>query len=54
MSEPLKGSVLLVDDDPAVGMVLGALLGQAGHDRAHGARGEEALAAAAARKPSTW
>ena len=30
MAEPLKGSVLLVDDDPAVAKVLGALLAQAG------------------------
>ncbi|MCP3144274.1 sigma-54-dependent transcriptional regulator [Pyxidicoccus xibeiensis] len=43
MSEPLKGNVLLVDDDPAVAKVLGALLTQAGLT-AHVARdGQEAL-----------
>ncbi|HZI10760.1 MAG TPA: sigma-54 dependent transcriptional regulator [Myxococcus sp.] len=44
MSETLKGNVLLVDDDPAVAKVLGALLGQAGLT-VHTARdGQEALA----------
>ena len=44
MAEPLKGSVLLVDDDPAVAKVLGALLTQAGLT-VHTARsGTEALA----------
>ncbi len=43
MAEPLKGSVLLVDDDPAVAKVLGALLVQAGLT-VHTARsGAEAL-----------
>ncbi|MCP3162777.1 sigma-54-dependent transcriptional regulator [Myxococcus qinghaiensis] len=44
MSESLKGTVLLVDDDPAVAKVLGALLSQAGLTT-HAARdGKEALA----------
>jgi two-component system response regulator AtoC len=44
VSETLKGNVLLVDDDPAVAKVLGALLGQAGLT-VHTARdGQEALA----------
>ena len=43
MAEPLKGSVLLVDDDPAVAKVLGALLAQAGLTRAHATNGAEAL-----------
>ncbi|NTX37622.1 sigma-54 dependent transcriptional regulator [Myxococcus sp. CA033] len=44
MSEALKGTVLLVDDDPAVAKVLGALLSQAGLTT-HAARdGKEALA----------
>ena len=38
MAEPLKGSVLLVDDDPAVAKVLGALLAQAGLTVAHAPR----------------
>ncbi|NTX05217.1 sigma-54 dependent transcriptional regulator [Myxococcus sp. CA040A] len=43
MSEALKGTVLLVDDDPAVAKVLGALLSQAGLTT-HAARdGKEAL-----------
>ncbi|MCP3105134.1 sigma-54 dependent transcriptional regulator [Myxococcus sp. K15C18031901] len=43
MSESLRGSVLLVDDDPAVAKVLGALLTQAGLTT-HAARdGREAL-----------
>jgi two-component system response regulator AtoC len=43
MSEPLKGNVLLVDHDPAVAKVLGALLAQAGLTT-HSARdGREAL-----------
>ncbi len=44
MAEPLKGSVLLVDDDPAVAKVLGALLGQAGLSVHTASRGDEALA----------
>ncbi|MCE9669235.1 sigma-54 dependent transcriptional regulator [Myxococcus stipitatus] len=44
MSESLRGSVLLVDDDPAVAKVLGALLAQVGLTT-HSARdGREALA----------
>ncbi|AEI62520.1 sigma-54-dependent transcriptional regulator [Corallococcus macrosporus] len=44
MNESLKGTVLLVDDDPAVAKVLGALLTQAGLTT-HAARdGQEALA----------
>jgi len=44
VSESLKGTVLLVDDDPAVAKVLGALLSQAGLTT-HAARdGKEALA----------
>ncbi|ATB31126.1 sigma-54-dependent transcriptional regulator [Melittangium boletus] len=44
MAESLKGNVLLVDDDPAVAKVLGALLGQAGLSVHTATRGEEALA----------
>ncbi len=39
----LSGSVLLVDDDPAVAKVLGALLHQAGMQTAHVTSGEAAL-----------
>ncbi|WP_224361213.1 sigma-54-dependent transcriptional regulator [Hyalangium versicolor] len=44
MAEPLKGSVLLVDDDPAVAKVLGALLAQAGLTVHTTKNGAEALA----------
>ncbi|QSQ10848.1 sigma-54-dependent transcriptional regulator [Myxococcus landrumensis] len=44
MSEALKGTVLLVDDDPAVAKVLGALLAQAGLTTYAAKDGEEALA----------
>ncbi len=44
MAEPLKGSVLLVDDDPAVAKVLGALLAQAGLSVHVAHSGAEALA----------
>ena len=44
MAEPLKGNVLLVDDDPAVAKVLGALLGQAGLTVHTASNGQEALA----------
>ncbi|WP_342378953.1 sigma-54 dependent transcriptional regulator [Myxococcus stipitatus] len=44
MSEALKGTVLLVDDDPAVSKVLGALLAQAGLTTYAAKDGEEALA----------
>lgn len=44
MAEPLKGSVLLVDDDPAVAKVLGALLAQAGLTVHTTKNGSEALA----------
>jgi len=44
VAESLKGNVLLVDDDPAVAKVLGALLGQAGLSVHTATRGEEALA----------
>ncbi|MCK8497702.1 sigma-54-dependent transcriptional regulator [Myxococcus fulvus] len=43
MSESLKGTVLLVDDDPAVAKVLGALLGQAGLATHTARNGTEAL-----------
>src|SRR5262249_52347902 len=43
------GSVLVVDDDPAVGKVLGALLAQAGLESQHVADGQQALAALAVR-----
>ncbi|XXF79205.1 sigma-54 dependent transcriptional regulator [Myxococcaceae bacterium GXIMD 01537] len=43
MAEPLKGSVLLVDDDPAVAKVLGALLAQAGLGVTAARDGREAL-----------
>src|SRR5687768_12792541 len=43
------GSVLIVDDDPAVAKVLGALLGQAGIDAHHAKSGEDALALLKAR-----
>ncbi|QSQ20115.1 sigma-54-dependent Fis family transcriptional regulator [Pyxidicoccus parkwayensis] len=43
MSEPLKGNVLLVDDDPAVAKVLGALLTQAGLTTHTARDGQEAL-----------
>ncbi|HME91070.1 MAG TPA: response regulator, partial [Myxococcaceae bacterium] len=50
-SDPSKhpGSVLVVDDDPAVGKVLGALLAQAGLESQHVADGQQALAALAVR-----
>ncbi|AKF79830.1 Fis family transcriptional regulator [Myxococcus fulvus 124B02] len=44
MSESLKGTVLLVDDDPAVAKVLGALLNQAGLATHTARNGTEALA----------
>jgi two-component system response regulator AtoC len=44
VAEPLKGNVLLVDDDPAVAKVLGALLGQAGLTVHTASNGQEALA----------
>ncbi len=44
MAELLKGNVLLVDDDPAVAKVLGALLGQAGLTVHTASNGQEALA----------
>jgi two-component system response regulator AtoC len=44
VAEPLKGSVLLVDDDPAVAKVLGALLAQAGLTVHTAKSGAEALA----------
>ncbi|MFY1826657.1 sigma-54-dependent transcriptional regulator [Myxococcus fulvus] len=44
MSESLRGTVLLVDDDPAVAKVLGALLGQAGLATHTARNGTEALA----------
>jgi two-component system, NtrC family, response regulator AtoC len=44
VAEPLKGSVLLVDDDPAVAKVLGALLVQAGLTVHTAKSGAEALA----------
>ena len=44
MAESLKGSVLLVDDDPAVAKVLGALLAQAGLTVHTASTGQEALA----------
>ncbi len=44
MAELLKGNVLLVDDDPAVAKVLGALLGQAGLTVHTATQGQEALA----------
>ncbi len=40
----MRGSVLVVDDDRAVGMVLAGLLRQAGHEAAHVDSAEEALA----------
>ncbi|WPB75473.1 sigma-54 dependent transcriptional regulator [Archangium violaceum] len=43
MAELLKGNVLLVDDDPAVAKVLGALLGQAGLTVHTASNGQEAL-----------
>jgi two-component system response regulator AtoC len=43
VAEPLKGSVLLVDDDPAVAKVLGALLVQAGLTVHTAKNGAEAL-----------
>jgi two-component system response regulator AtoC len=43
VAEPLKGSVLLVDDDPAVAKVLGALLAQAGLTVHTAKSGAEAL-----------
>ncbi|MCY1074701.1 sigma-54-dependent transcriptional regulator [Archangium lansingense] len=43
MAELLKGSVLLVDDDPAVAKVLGALLGQVGLTVHTASNGQEAL-----------
>ncbi len=49
MAEPLKGSVLLVDDDPAVAKVLGALLAQAGLHVTAAKSGQEALAVLARR-----
>jgi two-component system response regulator AtoC len=50
VAELLKGNVLLVDDDPAVAKVLGALLGQAGLTVHTATQGQEALALLA-RKP---
>ena len=44
MNESLKGTVLLVDDDPAVAKVLGALLTQAGLTTYPARDGQEALA----------
>jgi two-component system response regulator AtoC len=44
VAEPLKGNVLLVDDDVAVAKVLGALLAQAGLTVHTAANGQEALA----------
>lgn len=44
MSLDVAGSVLVVDDDRAVGMVLAGLLRQAGHEAAYVGSGEEALA----------
>jgi two-component system, NtrC family, response regulator AtoC len=43
VAELLKGNVLLVDDDPAVAKVLGALLGQAGLTVHTATQGQEAL-----------
>jgi two-component system response regulator AtoC len=43
VAELLKGSVLLVDDDPAVAKVLGALLGQAGLTVHTAPNGQDAL-----------
>ena len=45
-----SGRVLVVDDDRAVGMVLAALLTQAGYDAQHVSSGAEALAALSARR----
>jgi two-component system response regulator AtoC len=45
-----KAKILVVDDDRAVGMVLAALLTQAGYDAQHVSSGEQALAALAARR----
>jgi two-component system response regulator AtoC len=45
-----KGKILVVDDDRAVGMVLAALITQAGYDAQHLGSGAEALAALAARR----
>ncbi len=48
MSETV-GSVLVVDDDRAVGVVLSGLLRQAGHEAAHVTSAEEALARVSSR-----
>jgi DNA-binding NtrC family response regulator len=45
-----KAKILVVDDDRAVGMVLAALLTQAGYDAQHVSSGEQALAALAGRR----
>ncbi len=45
-----KAKILVVDDDRAVGMVLAALLTQAGYDAQHVGSGEQALAALAGRR----
>ncbi len=45
-----KAKILVVDDDRAVGMVLAALLTQAGYEAQHVGSGEQALAALAARR----
>ena len=47
MSHPSRARVLVVDDDRAVGMVLSALIGQAGHQARYVGSGAEALAALA-------
>jgi len=47
MSTPTRARVLIVDDDRAVGMVLTALISQAGHQARYVGSGPEALAAMA-------
>jgi DNA-binding NtrC family response regulator len=47
MSSPTRARVLVVDDDRAVGMVLTALIAQAGHQARYVGSGAEALAALA-------
>ncbi len=47
MSAPTRARVLIVDDDRAVGMVLTALIAQAGHQARYVGSGPEALAALA-------
>jgi DNA-binding NtrC family response regulator len=49
MSETIRGNVLIVDDDRAVGTVLMGLLRQAGHEAAYVSSGEDALARVASR-----